>query len=135
MKFAEAHFGLSKPFADTNKTKLRILQEIREQTGVVSPELEAIPDLPYEVEYIWNWYCDLSEKRRCGFQVDAINWTEIHAYFSLLRICPQRWEVSAISQLDIAYINSRLDDKIVVNSAKALADAVPKKAPKTVGVK
>ena len=88
-----------------------------------------MPTVPFETAYLWNWYCDLSEKRRAGFQVDAINWTEIHAYFSLLGIHPQRWEVAAVSRIDIAYINSRLDDKIgVAKDAKGLSMTVPKKA-------
>lgn len=68
-----------------------------------------MPRVPIETEYIWDWFQDLHGHRRAGFNVDALNWTEILAYFILLDLRPQRWELEAIARLDTAYISSRID--------------------------
>lgn len=87
-----------------------MLIEIREQTGVIAPELANLPDLPDETAHIWNWYGDLSAARGAGFSINAIAWTDIWAYFDLKRMRPEPWEVQTIRTLDDAFLVSRVEE-------------------------
>lgn len=121
LEFAEAHFALSKPDATTGKTRLTTLLEIREQTGIVAPELAALPSAPLETEHIWLWFCALSRARGAGFSVSAISWADVAAYFNLMSITPQRWEVASLFALDDAFLASRVNETSgSVGGAKAL---------------
>lgn len=120
-KFAEAHFALSRPDPKTGKTRLRILHEIREQTGVVAPELKALPRLPFGSEHIWQWYNDLDGRRTSGFSINPLTWSDIHSYFTMLRVRPQSWEVRALVTIDDHFIASRINPVAgTVKGAKAL---------------
>lgn len=118
LEFARAHFALSKPDEKTGKTRLRLLTEIREQTGIVAPELEALPELPDETAHIWQWFVDLSSARSAGFSINAISWTDIWSFFALKRIQPDPWEVQTLRAIDDAFIFSRID-----KASGATADA------------
>ncbi len=98
-----------------------MLQEIRVQTGVESPELKSLPELPAAAAHVWGWYCDLTAARSAGFQVNPILWADIGAYFRLMDMSPERWEIYAIRDLDNAFLLSRLDKPTqVIHGAKAL---------------
>lgn len=103
MSFAAAQFALSKPDPTTGKTRLKVLQEIREQTGVVAQELRDMPPLPPALAYLWAWFADLDESRPAGMGLAALSWADIAAYFSLHRIKPQPWEVETLRRIDRAY--------------------------------
>lgn len=124
LEFAEAHFALSKP-DKSGKTRLKILIEIREQTGVVAPELAALPAVPRETEHLWRWFTDLSRRRGAGMGIEALSWPEIDSYCQLMGLHPHRWELRALTDLDDAFLASRLDNKVgVVKGAKALGGLV-----------
>lgn len=111
--------------------------EIARQTGVVAPELQTLPSVPYETRHLWRWFCDISRARTAGWGVDPISWTDAWSYFRMLRIRPQPWEVEAIRALDDAFIFSRQQKtagtvrqagdlrRKLSGSAKAAAPEVP----------
>lgn len=110
LEYAEAHFALSRPDAQFGqKTRLQVLLDVRRQTGVVAPELESLPVLPFCVAYLWEWFCDLSRGRgrdAAGAPL-PIDWSAIWAFFDLLKIAPLGWEIRGIILLDDAYLDSR----------------------------
>ncbi len=118
-------FALSKPdpiFA--GKTRLKVLTEIADQTGVISEELQNLPVLPRETAHVWNWFCDMCRGRTSGFNIDPIVWSDMWAYFNLYRTKPQRWEVEAIRALDDALLESRIEPSGKVAGAKALRQKI-----------
>lgn len=126
MQFAEAHFALSKPdIHQEGKTRLQVFLDIHKQTGRIAPELLRLPDIPQAAQHVWGWFCDLSVARRHGYDgPEWIGWDEIAAYFDLIRVKPENWEVFAIRQIDIAYMKSRSENGAVVTDARALTSLV-----------
>jgi hypothetical protein len=95
---------------------------------VVAPELASLAPVPTDVQYLWDWYTELSEARGAGFNVNAIAWSDMHAFFTLSRICPEPWEVRTIRDIDAAYLASRADESTgSVKSAGALQQRVNKR--------
>lgn len=41
--------------------------------------------------------------------INALSWSDIRAYFQVRRIEPAKWEIEALTQLDDAFLLSRLD--------------------------
>lgn len=119
LEFARAHFALSKPYKKTGKTRLKVLLEIKEQTGIVAQELRDLPSLPYATNYIWGWYQALTDRRTSGFNINPISWPEMKSYFDLMRITPKRWEVATIAAIDDAFLQSRLDETTTATAASA----------------
>jgi hypothetical protein len=108
LEFANHHFALTKPNRRTGHTLLKELQDIAIQTGEISPKLLSAPRLPVFTAHIWSWFCDLGRSRRMGFSaLESISWTEIQAYFRLMELRPQQWELMAIVMLDDAFMRSR----------------------------
>lgn len=118
---------LSKPDKETGKTRLKLLIEIRDQTGIIAPELKNLPQCPDEMAHVWKWFCDLSRARRAGFGLEAITWPDMQAYFSMMGISPMRWELEAIGRLDDSFITIHQGKSgMRVKGAKALKSAIPK---------
>lgn len=90
-----------------------MLLEVKEQTGVVARELLTAPTVPPTVAHIWRWFCDLSRGRAVGMSLNAIAWSDMQAYFQLMRVQPLRWEIQALRRTDDAFIESRLGDPTV----------------------
>ena len=127
MQFAVARFALSKTDSRTGKTRLQTLLEIKEQLGIVAPELEALTDAPYGVEYLWTWFCSLSYTRSAdegGFK--SITWQEKKAFFSLHKISPSKWELDTLAKLDDAFLRSHQENHIVgtITSAKSIGNVI-----------
>jgi hypothetical protein len=70
-----------------------------ERRAELEAELET-PPLPLELEYIWNAFCRLSARRRSGFGIEPIAWSDLDAFMSLTgtRLAP--WEIRLIEDLD-----------------------------------
>lgn len=108
LQFARTSFELSRRDDHTGKTRLQTLLDIKEQTGIVAPELDNLPVVPEGVEHVWQWFIDLSRAREVGFEdVQVIAWRDMWAYFDLMGIAPERWEVRAIRALDDLYLTVR----------------------------
>jgi len=63
-------------------------------------ELEDLVTLPDSLAHCWYWFLDLNNTRPSGFGVSAITYLEIQAYFTLLQIPVQPWEVEIIKLFD-----------------------------------
>ena len=129
MQFAVAHLALSRTDSRTGKTRLQTLLEIKEQLGIVAPELSSLPPLPNGVEYLWTWFCSLSYTRDVdehGFR--PITWKEKQSYFSLCKIAPNIWELEVLAQLDDAFLRSHQKSDVIgtITSAKSLITVIGK---------
>lgn len=119
---------MSRPDKETGKTRLQVLRDIYQQTGVLAAELSELPAVPLEVSHLWTWFCELGAARQVGMDANAISWSDMHAYFALKRIAPEPWELDAIRALDDAYMRSRSDaPSAVVKKAGALKGALKRK--------
>jgi len=87
------------------------LEQVEKQTGIVPPELEGLPELPESAAYILQWFYDLSSTRTVGMALNPISFTEIDAWSRLTGNKPSIWEVSAIKQLDTAFLQSCNEDQ------------------------
>ncbi len=80
------------------------------QSGVLPPQLD-IPPIPYELKYIWDWWCDLHKTRPVGMDEGHITYTEIENWSTLLKISVTPFEVRCIMALDSAYIRFRIEQQ------------------------
>lgn len=58
---------------------------------------------PPRLDYLWGWFCQLSDWRVVGFSLGAISHLEIEAWARLMRIELFPSEVDALRRLDRAY--------------------------------
>lgn len=133
LEYARAHFALSRPDPQfKGKTRLQVLKDVQIQTGVVAPELAALPDLPVEAAYLWRWFHDLGIARTSGMALNPIAWSDMAGYFDLIRVRPERWEIEAIRAMDNAYLASRDDSKpqVAVTGAGGMKRVAPGEKPR-----
>jgi hypothetical protein len=65
---------------------------------------------PGAVEYIWEWFRELSPGRMITeFGPGNLTYTEIKAWADLKRIPIKPWEVDAIKWIDSVYLNIAYD--------------------------
>lgn len=76
------------------------------QSGELPEQLD-VPALPFELEYIWDWWLALNESRNVGMDINHISYTEIMTWSTLLKITLTPFEVRCIMALDSVYINVR----------------------------
>lgn len=78
------------------------LESVKRQTGRDIPELDELLTLPASMEQVWYWFVSLNNARSSnGFGVNPIQYSEMKAYFDLINVEPEEWEVNTIKQLDI----------------------------------
>ncbi len=56
--------------------------------------------------YLWQWFVELHATRPSGFGHGAITHQEITAWAALTGRHPVAWEIHAIRQIDMAYLES-----------------------------
>lgn len=57
---------------------------------------------------VWVWFNDLSNSRQDSFGGECVlTYSEMLAYFTLIGVEPEDWEISLIKQIDILYINNQ----------------------------
>jgi hypothetical protein len=77
------------------------LNSVWRQTGIKPKELEDVIELPESCFQVWKWFIDLHNSRTSnGFGVNPISYTEIKAYFDLIDIKVEEWEVTLIKLFD-----------------------------------
>lgn len=82
------------------------LRSVERQSGRTPKELEELIELPESCRQSWHWFWELSNSRTEGFSgSNPIAYSEIKAYFELMRIEPRDFEITLIRSLDIAYLN------------------------------
>lgn len=63
-------------------------------------ELEDLVELPENLINCWRWFIDLNNTRSAGMGFSTITYSEIHAYFTLLQIDVEPWEIEVIKAFD-----------------------------------
>lgn len=67
-------------------------------------------EFPEIMHQVWRWFIDLSAARSVGMGgALGITYLDIHAYSQLHGIRFESWELSAIRQLDNAFLNSQYE--------------------------
>ena len=67
-------------------------------------ELEPL-EKPDCLDYLWSWFCDLSNGRQYSESGPAaLTYNEIQAWASLTKSDPDVWEVGMLRQLDRAFL-------------------------------
>lgn len=62
------------------------------------------PAILPEFLHIWKWFIDLNRTRSSGFQVEAINYQEIKAYFDVRYIEALPVELDVLEMIDSEYM-------------------------------
>lgn len=87
-------------------TTRKHLESIARQTGV-APAMLIANQIPLEIKYLWDWFGELSNKRRTGgMSVSMLAWSDVDAWARLMRRDPQPWEVEALMNLDNIWFNN-----------------------------
>jgi hypothetical protein len=76
---------------------------ITDQTFADTPD---ICHCPVEVEYVWSWFRELDATRQNSMSIGPITNVEIDHWARLMNIDLLPFEVQAIREIDIAYINN-----------------------------
>lgn len=69
-------------------------------TGHTPVELQELVELPASMQEYWQWFLDLNNTRPAGFGISSITFTEMQAYFSLMGVEPESWEVGILRMFD-----------------------------------
>lgn len=78
--------------------------EVEKQTGRTPPEAINPEPYPDALEYIWEWFGELSRTRGGGWGPGPITYLEIDAWARLTSNSPEPWEVALIRKLDTAWL-------------------------------
>lgn len=91
--------------SDPNSLRSQLLS-VERQSGKTPRELEELIKLPDNCKQSWHWFLELSNSRTEGFSgSNPISYSDIKAYFDLMKIEPRDFEVALIKSFDIAFIN------------------------------
>lgn len=80
------------------------------QSGVMPDQLN-IPPIPYELEYIWDWWIALHSTRQMGMAANPVTYQEVLSWSTLLKINVIPFEVRCIMALDSAYLRCRAEQQ------------------------
>lgn len=74
------------------------------------PELEELPELPPEYQYIWEWFWQLAQGRGSnGFGLNPLSYLEIASWAQLNAVELLPWEAKALRTIDACYLHSQKD--------------------------
>lgn len=76
------------------------LEQVWKQTGRKPVELEDLVELPDVFNDCWRWFLKLNQTRAAGFGFTKIQYAEMKAYFDLIHIEPEEWEILIIELFD-----------------------------------
>lgn len=75
------------------------------QSGVLPDQLK-VPPIPYELQYIWDWWVELHNTRPVAMDICALTYTEVANWSNLLKINVTAFEVRCIMALDCAFMRN-----------------------------
>ena len=64
------------------------------------PELENLVELPDSMRDYWIWFNRLSNHRPSGMGISSIPYTEMKAFFDLMGIVPEIYEIEILEMFD-----------------------------------
>lgn len=89
---------------DGDKTLKDHLEQIEAVSGQTPKELINPTDLPYALEYIWNWFIELSNSRPTGFSgLEPLSYPVIESWMRVTGNAPSAFDVSLIRKVDDLY--------------------------------
>lgn len=84
------------------------LESVQRQTGITPKELEPL-DVPYALEYLWQWFCELSAGRHYSeYGPQSLSYTEMLAWARLTGKQLMVWEVETLKRIDAVYITEAM---------------------------
>lgn len=69
--------------------------------------LENPPEIPSIFTHVWYWFLDLNDSRQAD---NLISFSDMKAYFDLIKSQPSRWDLSLIQMLDRQFLKMRYDN-------------------------
>lgn len=99
LAYAEQEFKLSELQPDGNTLRDALLS-VQRQIGRVPKELEELVELPDCMKEYWSWFLKLSNRRPQGMGVSAISYSEMLAFFELIGVVPEPYEIEVIEAFD-----------------------------------
>lgn len=102
--WAEHTFKLDKPTKD-GTTEREHLEQVEKQLGRKLKETEPDVEFPFEIQYLWAAFIQLSNARTAGFSgPNPLSYSEIKAWMEVTNTPLKSWEVDAIKRLDFVYM-------------------------------
>ena len=81
-------------------TKRDNLLSAQRQLKRVPKELEDLVELPDCMREYWSWFLRLSNRRPQGMGVSSILYSEMLAFFELIGVVPESYEIEVIEAFD-----------------------------------
>ena len=82
------------------KTLRENLLNVQRQLKRTPKELEDLVELPECMQEYWGWFIRLSNRRPSGMGVSSIPYSEMLAFFELMGIVPETYEIDIIEMFD-----------------------------------
>ena len=73
---------------------------VQRQLGRVPKELEDLVELPECMNEYWAWFLRLSNRRPSGMGLSTIPYSEMQAFFELIGVVPEPYEIEVIEAFD-----------------------------------
>lgn len=99
LAYAKQEFQLSETQPDGNTLRDALLN-VQRQIGRVPKELEDLVELPECMQEYWSWFLRLSNRRPQGMGVSAISYSEMLAFFELIGVVPEGYEIEVLEAFD-----------------------------------
>ena len=104
--FAKQEFELGRKLGNSGTLRDQ-LNSVWRQTGIKPKGLEQLKELPEACTQVWKWFIDLNNSRSSnGFGVNPLSYSDIKAYFDLMGIEIEEWELHLIKRIDNEALNS-----------------------------
>ena len=110
LEWAQADFKLGARQPDGQSLRDHLIAAER-QTGETPAALLAAGDPPEETKYLLVWFHRLSQRRQVGMAPGPLTWPQIEAFFRLLGVRADEWELRALELLDNAWLESIADER------------------------
>ena len=109
LDYAKKEFELDKKPKDSDVSLRDHLMSIFDNTGFMPEELNN-PEPSKAIDYLLEYFHQLSRTRQIGMALNPITFTEIEAWKRLFHIELAVWEIDVIKQLDLIYLSVQAED-------------------------
>ena len=82
------------------KTLRENLLNVQRQLKRTPKELEDLVEMPECMKEYYQWFCRLSNRRPPGMGISAIPYSEMLAFFELMGIVPEIYEIEILEMFD-----------------------------------
>jgi hypothetical protein len=118
-EFAQSEFALNERMPDGSTKREQLIALL--ERGIDPPELTLAPACPSSCVYLWEWWGELNERRRPGFNgFEPIPHSELRAFEELRRIQLTPFEQQTLIVIDRMFLAFIQDQR--EKSAKSEGD-------------